>query len=155
MVTQTIQRPISCSACDDKFSTKNGNEMREHYQAKHDIVWSGMKYQYGWTVGSTNTYRWLHSDSLELDEEYLRKCDHCNKPYIAYNHQDDCDECLKLDVVQKSVKYSYNRSPIERTNHYTHFCKVCGEKSNDGFELRSHGELQKIDGKLQYICNPI
>jgi len=148
--TTTIQRPVVCKNCG--FSTKYGDEMRSHYQAKHDLVWSGMQYLYSWAVGRANTYSWLHSHSLELDTSSLRICGQCSKPYVAYESRDECDECMKLPEVQAYLKYSYNRAGYEHVNHYTMICKKCGLKTNDISEQRSHGELKKVDGVLQHVC---
>lgn len=155
--TQTITKPIECGAC-GKFETMYGDEMYSHYMNKHDIVFSGMKYQYGWAVGTGNTYAWLHSHDLVLDAEHLRKCNNCNTPFIAYDHKDDCDECRKLPEIAIFQKYSRNEASYTEPADSIYYakkliCDNCGHLSESYEAHHSHGDLVTLeDETLRYVC---
>jgi len=147
-----IEKEIKCSHCD--FKTKNGSEMYDHLFHNETMFFHDMQYAMSWKVGRANTYRWLCGNATDLVVSALPKCDHCRKPYIAYNGGDDCEDCRKLPEVQAYLKYSYNRADYEDVNHYTHICKRCGINSNSISQHREHGELKEVDGVLQHFCEP-
>jgi hypothetical protein len=155
MKTQTIEQPIVCHC---GFETKYGDEMRNHYQSKHDLVFSGMKYEYGWAVGPANAYSWLNSHSLELAEEGLRKCNNCDKPFIAYDHKDDCETCRKLPEIAIFPKYSRNLATSTHAPDSIYYnqkivCDECGHVSKEFGEHDKHGVLVTLeDNTLRWMC---
>lgn len=156
-MNQTIQieKPIQCGDCD--FATVDGEEMYSHFVHKHDIVWSYMQYRLSWAVGDRNTYHWMHSHTRTLDAEGLRKCEECNKPYIAYNHRDHCEDCLKIPKVQQYLKYSHNKAGYSEGDDSLYYrkrikCDRCDQVLDSYENQMKHGELLEIDGSLQYYC---